>query len=51
MSTQPSIKKNFVYKSILTLSTYLMVFITFSYIPRILGVERVGFVGFVDKMS
>ena len=47
--TSPSIKKNFAYKSALTLSSYLMSFITFPYISRILGVERVGLVSFVDN--
>lgn len=44
-----SIKKNFAYKSILTLSTYLMNFITFPYVARVLGVERIGLVNFVDN--
>ena len=30
--TQPSIKKNFAYKSVLTLSTYLIAFVTFPYV-------------------
>ena len=47
--TQPSIKKNFAYKSVLTLSNYLMNFITFPYVSRVLGVERIGLVGFVDN--
>lgn len=45
----PSLKKNFIYKSILTLSSYLMAFITFPYVSRILGVERLGLVNFVDN--
>ena len=44
---QPSIKKNFAYKSVLTLSTYLINFITFPYVARVLGVERIGLVNFV----
>ena len=47
--SQTSIKKNFAYKSILTLSTYLINFITFPYVSRILGVERIGLVNFVDN--
>ena len=47
--SQPSIKKNFAYKSILTLSTYLINFITFPYVARVLGVERIGLVNFVDN--
>lgn len=46
---QPSIKKNFAYKSVLTLSTYLINFITFPYVVRVLGVERIGLVNFVDN--
>lgn len=46
---QPSIKKNFAYKSALTISNYLMNFVTFPYVSRVLGVERIGLVGFVDN--
>lgn len=46
---QPSIKKNFAYKSVLTFSTYLINFITFPYVARVLGVERIGLVNFVDN--
>ena len=46
---QPSIKKNFAYKSVLTLSTYLINFITFPYVALVLGVERIGLVNFVDN--
>ena len=47
--SQPSIKKNVAYKSVLTLSTYLINFITFPYVARVLGVERIGLVNFVDN--
>lgn len=47
--TQPSIKENFAYKSVLTLSTYLIAFVTFPYVSRVLGVERVGLVNFADN--
>ena len=46
---QSSIKKNFVYRSALTLSTYIMGLITFPYISRVLGVEKLGLVNFVDN--
>lgn len=46
---QASIKKNFVYKSVLTISTYLMNFVTFPYVSRILGVDGIGLVSFVDN--
>lgn len=45
----PSIKTNFAYKSLLTISNYLMAFITFPYISRVLGVENIGLVNFVDN--
>ena len=44
-----SIKKNIIYNSILTLSQYLIGFITFPYISRVLGVANVGIVSFVDN--
>ena len=44
-----SIKKNFVYKSILTVSTYILGFITFPYISRVFGVERFGLVNFAEN--
>lgn len=44
-----SLKKNFVYRSILTLSTYLIGLVTFPYVSRLLGVERIGLVNFVDN--
>lgn len=47
--SQPSIKKNFAYKSILTISTYIMGFITFPYISRVFGVNRLGLINFVDN--
>ena len=46
---EPSIKKNFAYKSALTLSSYIMAFVTFPYVSRVLGVERIGLVNFVDN--
>lgn len=47
--SSPSIKKNFIYKSILTLSTYLINLMIFPYVSRVLGVEYVGLVNFVDN--
>ena len=44
-----SIKRNFTYKSLLTLSTYLMSLVTFPYVSRVLGVERIGLVNFIDN--
>ena len=44
-----SIRVNFAYKSLLTVSFYLMSFISFPYISRLFGVERLGLVNFVDN--
>ena len=44
-----SLKINFIYKSILSISNYLIAFIVFPYISRILGVENIGLVNFVDN--
>lgn len=49
MQNTPSIKKNFAYKSALTLSTYVMNFVTFPYVSRVLGVDKIGLVNFVDN--
>lgn len=46
---QSSITKNFAYKSALTISTYLINFITFPYVSRVLGVDRIGLVSFADN--
>ncbi|MBR2962049.1 MAG: flippase [Alistipes sp.] len=45
----PSIRSNFFYKALLTISTYVVSFVTFPYVSRALGVERVGLVNFVDN--
>lgn len=45
---ETSIKKNFAYMSTLTVSTCLMNFITFPYIPRLLGGVGVGLVSIID---
>lgn len=44
-----SIKRNFAYKTLLTISNYLMGLITFPYVSRVLGVENLGLVSFVDN--
>ncbi len=43
------IKKNITYNVILTLSQYIIGFITFPYISRVLGVSNIGIVSFVDN--
>jgi O-antigen/teichoic acid export membrane protein len=44
-----SLKKNFAYKGLLTIANPLIAIIIFPYITRILGVENVGLVNFVDN--
>ena len=44
-----SIKKNFAYKSVLNLSSYLAAFIVFPYTSRLFGPDRIGIVNFVDN--
>ena len=44
-----SIRTNFIYNSILTLSNYIISLILFPYISRVLGVDNIGAVSFVDN--
>ena len=44
-----TIKRNFIYNLILTLSTYVANFILFPYVSRILGVEQFGVIGFAKQ--
>ena len=46
-----SIKINFLYKSALTVSTYVIGFITFPYVTRVLGVENLGVVNYIDNLT
>jgi len=43
-----SIKKNFLYNGILSVSNYIFPFLTFTYVSRTLGVENLGKCSFVD---
>ncbi|WP_312084014.1 flippase [Epilithonimonas hominis] len=45
-----SIKKNFIYSSILTVSNYLFPMIVFPYVSRVLGVANLGIYNFVDSI-
>lgn len=45
-----SIAKNFVYNSAITVSSYIVGFLVFPYISRVLGVSNIGIVGFVDNV-
>ena len=44
----PSLKKNFFYSALLTLANYIFPLITYPYVSRVLGVDMVGKVGFVN---
>ena len=45
-----SLRKNFVYNSILTCSTYIFPLLVFPYVTRILGVHNLGVCNFVDSI-
>lgn len=45
-----SLKKNFIYSSILTVSTYLFPLIVYPYVSRTLGLSNIGIVNFVDNL-
>ena len=46
----PSIKKNFLYSSILTTANYIFPFLTYPYVSRVLGVNNIGICNFVDSV-
>ena len=45
----PKVTTNFIYNVALTLSTYLINLVLFPYVSRVLGVDMVGKVGFVNE--
>lgn len=45
-----TIKKNFIYNLLLTISGYLFTFLTFPYVSRVLGVDNIGTFNFVDSI-
>lgn len=45
-----NIKVNFLYSSFLTTANYLFTFLTYPYVSRVLGVEKIGAVNFVDSV-
>lgn len=45
-----SLKQNFIYSSILTVSTYLFPLLVYPYVSRVLGVSNVGIVNFIDNL-
>lgn len=45
-----SLQKNFIYNSILTVSTYLFPLLVYPYVSRVLGLSNIGIVNFVDNL-
>lgn len=45
-----SVKRNFTYSSILTLSSYIFPLLTFPYVSRVLGVSGIGIANFIDSI-
>ncbi len=45
-----TLKNNFIYSSILTVSTYLFPLLVYPYISRTLGLSSIGIVNFVDNL-
>ena len=45
-----SIRKNFLFNSILTISNYIFPIIVFPYITRVLGVHNIGICNFIDSI-
>lgn len=46
----PSLKKNFLYSSILTCANYIFPLLTYPYVSRVLGVENIGVCNFADSI-
>ncbi len=46
----PSVKKNFLYSSVLTTANYIFPLLTYPYVSRILGVTNIGVCNFIDSI-
>lgn len=46
----PSLKSNILYSSILTTAGYVFPLITYPYVTRVLGVEKIGLCNFIDSI-
>lgn len=44
------LQKNFIYSSILTVSTYLLPLLVYPYVSRVLGLTNIGIVNFIDNL-
>lgn len=44
-----SIKTNYIFNTLLTLSTYIAQLLVYPYVSRVLGVDNIGEIGFVNK--
>ena len=44
------IKSNFIYSSLLTVSSFLFPMLTYPYVSRVLGVTNIGVCNFVDSI-
>lgn len=44
-----NLKTNFIYNILLTLSTYVAQLVVYPYVSRVLGVDNIGVIGFVNK--
>lgn len=45
-----SVKRNFIYNSIITVSSYIFPLLTYPYVSRVLGVSNIGICNFVDSI-
>ena len=45
-----NIKKNFFYSSVLTTANYLFPMLTYPYVARVLGVDKIGLCNFADSI-
>lgn len=50
MNKTVKIRTNFFYSSFITVANYLFTFITYPYVSRVLGVDKIGAVNFVDSV-
>lgn len=46
----PSLRSNFIYSALLTGSNYLFPLLVYPYVSRVLGLENIGLVGFIDSI-